>query len=117
MLFGFVRILLCTALLYANTLTTYTLSGAHDYTGASGPYTTSMSISGSFTTSSPLADDLSYANIGSNLGFRGVGQPDGILTDFSFSDGVYEWNVFDANSSLDYLTINTNAQGQITDWA
>jgi len=79
---------------------TYTYTG-NDYTDATTPYTTSMSITASFTLASPLAPDTVY---------------DGTLvpTAWSISDGVETIT----NTSADMLTFDaaTNSVGGISSW-
>lgn len=88
--------------------TTYTYTGTN-YLTVSGGYTTSMQITGSFTTASPLAANLSNARIG----------PSGLnlVTSWSFNDGVQ--TLTNANSellygNLDAFDVSTDGLGNIT---
>jgi hypothetical protein len=68
--------------LYAET-PTYTYTGNH-FTNAVAPYTTSESITGYFTTSTPLTANLNAADISSSVQF------------FSFSAGQSTWTSINA---------------------
>ncbi len=98
---------------------TYVYSGP-PYTTVGGIYTTSMRITGSFTTANPLAPNLSNVEIGP------YGQ--NLVTSWSFSDGVTTFA--NTNSSLynnEYLptpspngldfTVSTNATGKIASFS
>lgn len=86
--------------LLANAGVVYTYTGI-DFIGSSGPFTTSDSISGSFTVTTALTDDLSNVSI----------TPES----FTFSDGVDTVTDLTANDALFFVT--TNGVGQITDWS
>lgn len=106
-----VRVLLAGALLSlglgpaakAGPVTTYTYTGPA-FTEFSGTDTClpECYISGSFTVSSPLGDDLTADNITS------------LVTSFSFTDGYATLN--NANISSASFVIWTNGSGQITEW-
>jgi hypothetical protein len=101
----------------AQPATTYVYQGSN-YISASLPYTTLDSISGEMTTTSPLPANLSLADIASNYNYRMVGQSElGLLSSFSFFDGVNTWNLSNANSSNDIFAVSTNSSGSITAWA
>ena len=90
---------------------TYTYSGV-SYTVASGAYTTSMKINGSFTTTAPLPPNLSMVEIG-----PGAAEP--LVTSWSFSDGVNSYT--NSNSMLlygsaSYFAVSTGVSGEITDF-
>jgi hypothetical protein len=93
---------LLSASLMARADTIYTYTG-NDFTSATGPYTTSDFVSGSFTLASPLGDDLSNYTV--------------TPLSFSFSDGVQTLT----NSSTDLTLINfvvtTNSSGAVTEWS
>lgn len=81
---------------------TYTYTG-NDFTSVSGAYTTSDSVSGSFTVSSPLQSDLTSLT---------VIDP----TAFTFTDGV---NTISNNSGpdlADEFQVETDANGNPTGW-
>jgi hypothetical protein len=82
--------------------TIYTYTGNH-FTNAPLPYTTSDSITGFFTLSSPLGDNLALANIAADV------------LSFSFTDGSVNTITSSANSGSFFL-ISTNSQGNITAW-
>lgn len=94
--------------------TTYTFTGPN-YTsrlnftscaiGTCANFTTSMSVSGSFTTASPLAANFSFQNI--------VAQ----VTSYSFSDGLDNFNSTDPNARAYEFLVSTNASGQISSYA
>lgn len=90
---------------------TYTYTGSV-FTSASGAYTTSMRISGSFTTNAPLAANLPGTEIG----------PSGadLVTSWSFTDGV---NTFNEVNSMElygdsaFFSVATDSNGQITSFS
>lgn len=86
--------------------TTYTVVGGA-YTTAFSPYTTAMSITGSFDTANPLPANMSLADIGPN--------GSNLVTAWSFFDGV---NTFtQANSipqfGIGNFDVGTDAKGNI----
>lgn len=91
--------LLATASAFA--ATTYTYTG-NAYTTATGTFTTSMKITGSFTTATPLAPNLPLAAI------------TGLVTSYSFSDGVNSYDSSDANSRIMQFQVSTDAAGQVS---
>ena len=93
--------LLATASAFA--ATTYTYTGPA-YTLVTGTYTTSMQITGSFTTAAPLAPNLSDVDI--------TGQ----VTSYSFSDGVNTYTNSDINARIFAFKVSTDASGTITYW-
>jgi hypothetical protein len=82
--------------------TTYTYTG-NDFTTVTGPYTTSMSVSGSFTVANPLSANT-YTDIS------------GIVQSFSFYDGPD--TITNLSSDLEILTflIRTDSFGNISFW-
>jgi hypothetical protein len=103
--------LVCAALaLDANlaSSTTYTYSGPM-FAVASGVYTTSMRITGSFTTAAALPSNMPLTNIGPNGGSD-------LVLSWSFFDGVNTYS--NANSVLIYeqpgfFAVSTDASGGI----
>lgn len=93
--------LLATASAFA--ATTYTYTGVA-YTVISGAFTTSMLMTGSFTTTTPLAPNLSDANI------------TGLVTTYSFSDGVNSYVSSDTNARIFAFRVSTDASGTIINW-
>src|ERR1700679_1943979 len=88
-----------TLIAHADSIYTYT---GQDFTSVVGPlFTTSDFVSGSFTTATPLGDNLDEALISP--------------ASFSFSDGVDTIN--NANATSEAFEISTNASGAIVDWA
>ena len=86
---------------------TYTYTGVL-YTTADSPYTTAMSINGSFTTAGPLPNSLPITPIGSAV--------PGLVTSWSFNDGVNTFN--NTNSMEAYgnpitFSVGTDAVGDI----
>lgn len=92
---------LVSASVMAKADTTYTYTGT-DFTSAYGAYTTSDSVSGSFTLGSALGVDLS------NYSF--------MPTSFSFTDGVQTLTSQSPLSSNDQFEVSTDAAGMITAW-
>jgi hypothetical protein len=82
--------------------TTYDYTG-NDFTGVDGPFTTSDSVSGSFTVAQALGDNLSFVII----------DP----TSFSFTDGVDTITNANSNAFDDGFEVATNASGEITNWS
>jgi hypothetical protein len=81
----------------------YTYTGL-DFTDASGPYTTSDSVTGSFTLSSALPDDLtSFTTIAP--------------VSFSFSDGVDTISNTSFDLDGDSFAVETDGSGNITAWS
>jgi hypothetical protein len=81
----------------ADTVYVYTYTG-QDFTDASTPFTTSDSVTGELTFSSPLAANLSFQQE--------------IPVSYSFSDGVD--TLTQANSSFITADLSTNASGDIS---
>ena len=79
--------------------TTYTYTGS-DFTAVSGPYTTSDSVTGEFTLSAPLADNLNTLTAITP-------------TSYSFSDGI---QTLTTGIVADFY-IETDAIGDITGWS
>jgi hypothetical protein len=86
-----------TLIAHADSIYTYT---GQDFTFATAPFTTGDFVSGSFTTTTPLGDNLDDAFI--------------IPASFSFNDGVDTLN--NTNGSVADFFISTNASGAIVDW-
>jgi hypothetical protein len=89
---------LCVPSVNAGTITTYTYTG-NDFTYAQAPYTTSDSVTGSFT----------IATLAPNLVNQSI-----VPLSYSFSDGVQ--TLTNSNSVLGVVDIWTNASGAITGW-
>jgi hypothetical protein len=83
----------------ADTIYTYT---GNQFASATNPYTTAMSVSGSFTLSSPLATNLSNDVI--------------TPTSFSFFDGVQTLTEANQNYTFEFFDVDTDAFGNITKW-
>lgn len=66
-------------------------------------FSTAMSVSGSFTTSAPLAANLASANVAP------------LITSYSFSDGLTTYANTDPDSRIYFFEITTNGSGAITD--
>jgi hypothetical protein len=81
----------------ASTIYYYT---GQDYTSVSGIATTSESVTGELTFSSPLADNLNDASV--------------TPVSFSFNDGPV--TITNAGGSFESVTLSTNASGAITGW-
>ena len=94
---GFLVAVLSAQLAWASEIYEYQ---GNDYTFASGPYTTSMAISGDFTVATPLSPNL-------------VGYIFTPLT-FDFTDGVLDLNNLDSNITDDFFQVSTDALGGIT---
>lgn len=96
----------------ANAQTTYTAT-VSSYTSVSNfiscpagqtceNYTTSMSQSGSFTVSTPLAPNLLNSNIAA------------MVTSYSFSDGINTYSSTELDSRLNQIRVTTDGSGVIT---
>jgi len=84
--------------------TTYTFDpGSLTYDTAMGTYNTSMTVSGWFQTASPLAADLTFADLS------------GELTAYSFFDGVQ--TLSESNSYVRNVLISTDGSGAPTEWS
>jgi hypothetical protein len=99
-------VLLGLGLPFAASAATYVYSGPN-YQFVQAPYTTSMSMSGSFTTANPLPANLSPTNIGPN--------GSNLVTSWSFNDGV---NTFTQATSVPLpqagtFNIGTDGSGNI----
>jgi hypothetical protein len=107
---GFLIVLFSTQCLwgaqFAHADTVYTYTGT-DFTTAQAPFTSSDSITGSFTVTTPLADSLSLAAVS--------------FTSYSFFDGVdtltnlNSFPMSNSNSPLGFA-VSTNASGNIIAW-
>jgi hypothetical protein len=84
----------------ADTVYVYTYTG-QDFTSASAPYTTSDSVTGELTFSSPLGADLDFQQE--------------IPVSYSFSDGVD--TLTQANSNLSFAELSTDSSGNISRYA
>lgn len=80
---------------------TYTYVG-NPFTSASGAYTTSMRVTGSFDTLIPLAPGLENRDVRASV------------LSYSFADGIQ--TLTDANSVLVSFRISTDSDGGITQW-
>ena len=91
------------AVTYTYVGSTYAPSAITDYTnctiGTCGNFTAAMSQSGSFTTAAPLPANLSNADIAS------------LITSFSFSDGLTQYNNSDPETTLYSGQAYTDASG------
>lgn len=82
--------------------TTYTYTG-DNFTTINGPlYTTSDSVSGWFTTVSPLGDNLANDMINP--------------VSFSFSDGVQKITNLSFNPTFTFFKVSTDSSGDLTNW-
>src|SRR5205809_130554 len=70
--------------------------------GTCATYTTSMNVTGSFTTAAPLAANLSNTNVAA------------LVTSYSFNDGVNTIASPDSNARIHTFTVTTNGSGAIT---
>lgn len=105
-------VLLCAAAAAHAQATTYVATATGNYNlfinftlCAAGPcqnFNAGMGASGSFTTSAPLAANLSGANIAP------------LVTGFSFSDGVNSYSGADPAVRIFLFNVSTNASGAIT---
>jgi hypothetical protein len=84
--------------------TTYVFTG-HPYQTANGSYTTSMSITGSFTTAAPLA-----ANLTSSTDITPL------VKSWSFSDGVNNYTLANSVQNGD-MEVTTDSGGNINGWS
>jgi hypothetical protein len=94
-----VAALFCLSGFAAKAAVTYDYTGL-DFTRVIGAYTTSDSVTGSFTLASPLGDNLSLSVI--------------TPVSFSFSDGVN--TITSANASISLFEVNTDASGNMIYW-
>ena len=91
----------------ANTVYSYTgnnFTFTSDGTLPSGAYDDTMSVSGSFTLASPLAANLSYTSIKSNI------------LSFSFFDGRNTITNLNQDPSVTVFNVTTDAAGMIDTW-
>ncbi len=110
-LFLFLAITLLQASAWAATTYTYTGSNyeavaIHNFTppcsaGSCGAFTTAMSQSGSFTTAAPLPANAVNLDVS------------GLMTAFSFSDGLTTYAMGDPNLFLNSANVSTDASGAI----
>ncbi|HZL25555.1 MAG TPA: PEP-CTERM sorting domain-containing protein [Acidobacteriaceae bacterium] len=94
--------------------TTYTYTG-NPFTTADAPFTTSDSISGFFTTSSPIAPNTGNFSSGP-FGPSVTGVPILDLTSFSFSDGVDTITNTSPDVASPILNFATDGSGNIIAW-
>lgn len=97
----FVAAVVMSVSLAARADTTYVYTG-NDFTEVFGSYTTSQYVSGSFTVSAPLGDNL----VGSFLDPLG----------FSFSDGMLTITESDVFPGLSQFYASTDASGSLVGW-
>lgn len=103
----FLAALILTVPLLASTDYTYTYTG-DDFTSATGVFSTSDSVTGYFTLSAPLGDNLNGANIASEtLSFSFTDGPDTI------TNSTPDINVCFCSPTID---IWTDASGNIINW-
>ena len=100
----------CLVVERAHAVTVYTYTGQNfdlpghvDGTPPNGSYTTSMSVTGSFTTQNPLAASLPFADIAADV------------QSFSFSDGRN--TITNLNADQFNINVTTDALGNIINWA
>jgi hypothetical protein len=86
---------------FANAITTYTYTG-NNYTVAMAPFTTSMSIDGSFTLADPLGPNMAVTQIA------------GDVLDFSFNNGVFTFTP--GNTPITDFLVGTDSSGNINIW-
>jgi PEP-CTERM motif len=94
--------------------TTYTYTG-NPFTTAAAPFTTSDSISGSFTTSSPIAPNTGNFSSGP-FGPSVLAVPILDVTSFSFSDGVDTITDTSPGIATPILNFATDGSGNILAW-
>src|SRR6185312_815503 len=82
--------------------TTYTYSSPV-YTTVSGPYTTSMRLTGTLTTALPLPANMPYGNV----------EP--LATDWTFFDGVTTYTKANTSDFSGFEVAN-DAHGNISEW-
>jgi hypothetical protein len=80
----------------------YTYTGPN-FDTSSAPYTTDMSVSGTFSLDSPLAPDLEGADIYADL------------SSWAFNNGVNSYSS-DTPINNQTVTFSTDSSGEITDW-
>ena len=98
-------------------VTTYTYTGS-PFTAVMAPYTTSDSITGTFTTSSPIPGGLTFNDNPGGCG-NCAGNVAALVTNYSFSDGVNTWdttNTVTSGLAAAEFFVNTDAQGNIVSW-
>jgi hypothetical protein len=86
----------------AHAVTTYNYTGPN-YTSASGPYTTSMEITGNFSLATPLLVNLVLIDITSSL------------LSFTYNDGVNTYSSLDPNIAESFQ-VGTDSGGNIDEW-
>jgi hypothetical protein len=99
----------CAVVEQARAVTVYTYTGNNfpsggieDVTPPNGAYTTSMSVTGSFTLQNPLSANLPLTDITADI------------LSFSFSDGRHMFT--NLNAGIPFLIIGTNPLGNIDAW-
>ena len=73
--------------------------------GSCANFTTSMNVQGSFTTSVPLAANLTFQDISTQI------------LSYSFTDGIDTFTNTDPNTRISFFTVSTDAFGRFTSYA